>query len=778
MFVNDGFGDVLASTDALGRVIAFGVDALGRVKTRTDTHAGKSLTTTWTWDTAPNGIGRLHMLESPDGIKTYAYSQRGQLEGTTLSVAGESFTARMTYDDMGRVASVDYPQPLGELPFGVTYEHDNHGHRIGVRDTYTNDAYWQLTDVDQAGRYKGEMFGNGVTTARGYDHEKGALKSITTTKGAATIQQLSYDWDERLNLKSRTDARQPVNKTERFRYDALNRLTCAYFGLVENPNAPCDTSYGYAPNGNIVSKSDVGILSYTDPTHPHAVTNAAGDSFYHDAVGNQITRPGGVIITYTPFDLPKTITQGAKVTTFGYDGDQQRIRKTTSTTETIYFDDLYEQVKTTSGIEHRYHVHSPERVVAIVTRDGQEPGTRYLHVDHVGSIETTTKENGTIDERRSYDAFGARRNPEWGGSAIAFTSKTKKGFTGHEEADEYGLVNMKGRVYDPRIGRFTTTDPIIANVYNGQSLGAYAYVRNNPLAFVDPSGFTEEEARRLWRVEETPGQLGIHITFDPLPPPTPRPTPPPHAADVGAQAATTDVGTTGNGAAAPPQGATVVEKGSVGDAVWDGVGDAARGLWDDWTSTPLPTIERMYDAYDKGDAVDAFNVVNPLIAFANVSLANDDGDTYSVTRQSTAIGVTVIVGVVIGKVIGGQTGAGKGGKTTRGPPDDAAALNAARAARDAKAAEVGGLRPPARPATVTAGYHIETRQIAVGCSGGGCAEGKVVQQLGGDASKVKFTEAVRPRPDGPPFKQVPVCQNCETQYGREPFPSGTQFKGD
>ncbi|MBK9262014.1 MAG: RHS repeat protein [Polyangiaceae bacterium] len=73
-FVNDGFGDVLASTDALGRVIAFGVDALGRVQTRTDTHTGKSLTTTWTWDTAPNGIGRLHMLESPDGIKTYAYS--------------------------------------------------------------------------------------------------------------------------------------------------------------------------------------------------------------------------------------------------------------------------------------------------------------------------------------------------------------------------------------------------------------------------------------------------------------------------------------------------------------------------------------------------------------------------------------------------------------------------------------------------------------------------------------------------------------------------------
>ncbi|MBK9266154.1 MAG: hypothetical protein IPM54_41000 [Polyangiaceae bacterium] len=63
----------------------------------------------------------------------------------------------------------------------------------------------------------------------------------------------------------------------------------------------------------------------------------------------------------------------------------------------------------------------------------------------------------------------------------------------------------------------------------------------------------------------------------------------------------------------------------------------------------------------QGDAVDAFNVVNPLIAFANISLANDDGDTYSVTRQSTAIGVTVIVGVVVGKLVP-RRGAG----TTRG----------------------------------------------------------------------------------------------------------------
>jgi hypothetical protein len=55
------------------------------------------------------------------------------------------------------------------------------------------------------------------------------------------------------------------NKTERFRYDALDRLTCAYFSAIEDPFAPCATSYAYAPNGNMTFKSDVGVLSYDDP---------------------------------------------------------------------------------------------------------------------------------------------------------------------------------------------------------------------------------------------------------------------------------------------------------------------------------------------------------------------------------------------------------------------------------------------------------------------------------------------------------------------------------
>jgi RHS repeat-associated protein len=102
--------------------------------------------------------------------------------------------------------------------------------------------------------------------------------------------------------------------------------------------------------------------------------------------------------------------------------------------------------------------------------------------------------------------------------------------------------------------------------------------------------------------------------------------------------------------------------------------------------------------------------------------------------------------------------------------DAAKLLNVARDARDTLAGQVGK-----KVATVTAGYQTETGQVAAAaCGGGVCAETNVVTALGGDASKVKFTEAVRPRTG----KQVPVCPSCEATYGRDAFPPGTQFKTD
>ncbi|WP_437813338.1 RHS repeat-associated core domain-containing protein [Sorangium sp. So ce1078] len=559
-FTNDGFGELVTSTDALGRTMTFAYDPLGRARSRVDEDGAERRTTTWTWDTAAHGVGKLEALESPDGQKRYTYTGHGKLETVTLRIEGERTTlkSRLDYDDLGRVATVTYPTPAGAAPFVVVHDHDAHGHVLAVRDGATSLSYWRLTDVDSAGRFREEAFGNGVVTERDYYGDRQRLKSIITRSGVAEVQDLDYGYDARLNLTRRTDALQPQHRTERFRYDALERLTCAYFSATESAASPCAVRYDHAPNGNLTFKSDVGTLAYDDPQRPHAVTGAGADRFGYDAVGNQITRPGGVRVSYTPFDLPETITQGTSTVSFAYDGDQQRIRKTTPDEETLYFGDLYERVTAAASgrVEHRYYVHSPERAVAIVTRGGAGDGTRYVHVDHLGSVDALTDEDGDVIEQRSYDPFGRRRSPVWGEPAPAsFSSETTRGFTGHEGDDELGLVNMKGRSFDPRIGRFLTTDPIVQAPLSGQSWNPYSYVRNNPLSYVDPSGFQgEPEAPPILpiRSEVDPKRYSVELFYEPREKDQ-RDEGPHQAAELGATTAPVDVGTTGTSSGYTPQ---------------------------------------------------------------------------------------------------------------------------------------------------------------------------------------------------------------------------------
>lgn len=98
-------------------------------------------------------------------------------------------------------------------------------------------------------------------------------------------------------------------------------------------------------------------------------------------------------------------------------------------------------------------------------------------------------------------------------------------------------------------------------------------------------------------------------------------------------------------------------------------------------------------------------------------------------------------------------------------------LERARAARNQLAAQSGD-----EVATVTGGYNTRTGQVtAKGTQGdGNCAEHNVAATLGNNKAEIKFTEATRPRTG----EEVPVCTKCETRFGREKFPEGTQFKTD
>ena len=66
------------------------------------------------------------------------------------------------------------------------------------------------------------------------------------------------------------------------------------------------------------------------------------------------------------------------------------------------------------------------------------------------------------------------------------------GFTGDHTDQDFGVVNMHGRLYDPVSARFLSADPVMGNPLSTQRWNKYAYVENSPMRLVDPSGYDDE----------------------------------------------------------------------------------------------------------------------------------------------------------------------------------------------------------------------------------------------------------------------------------------------
>jgi RHS repeat-associated protein len=111
-------------------------------------------------------------------------------------------------------------------------------------------------------------------------------------------------------------------------------------------------------------------------------------------------------------------------------------------------------------------------------------GVYYLHADHLGSTSLTTDESGTVVARQLYYPYGSVR---WSEGILP----TDFGFTGQRAVPGSGLIFMHARYYHPYVGRFIQADTIVPEPGDPQSLNRFAYVTNNPLKFIDPSGHAE-----------------------------------------------------------------------------------------------------------------------------------------------------------------------------------------------------------------------------------------------------------------------------------------------
>jgi len=74
------------------------------------------------------------------------------------------------------------------------------------------------------------------------------------------------------------------------------------------------------------------------------------------------------------------------------------------------------------------------------------------------------------------------------------SSSERYRFAGHERDQRTGYDYMHARYYAPMAGRFFSVDPVRGDPAQPQSLNLYAYVRGNPINFVDPWGLKDQGA--------------------------------------------------------------------------------------------------------------------------------------------------------------------------------------------------------------------------------------------------------------------------------------------
>jgi RHS repeat-associated protein len=140
-----------------------------------------------------------------------------------------------------------------------------------------------------------------------------------------------------------------------------------------------------------------------------------------------------------------------------------------------------------------------------VAENSSTTGVRYFHKDHLNSSTVVTDTSGSLVRRIVYAPYGNE-------SASEGTAEVSYKYT-DKEKDTTGLYYFEARYYDPEIGRFISVDP------GKDGDNWYAYCRNNPVKYVDPTGKKAVQTITFHRVynsgnfglvaDENEGNLGI-----------------------------------------------------------------------------------------------------------------------------------------------------------------------------------------------------------------------------------------------------------------------------
>jgi RHS repeat-associated protein len=215
--------------------------------------------------------------------------------------------------------------------------------------------------------------------------------------------------------------------------------------------------------------------------------------------------------------------------TYKYSHRGQRVEKKTGQQHTLYLYDEQSQLMAeldAAGKITRQYVHAANVPIAVIDSNGDDEAalhqdtaawlqafidvghilrswsgsqdnTTWLHTNHLGAPEAATNAKGQLIWQASYSASGKARlnsvrpevskdRPELVGGPIAFALNLR--LPGQYADAETGLHYNLNRYYDPGRGQYLSPDPLAQAPGYPDGPNPYAYVRYNPLRYVDPQG--------------------------------------------------------------------------------------------------------------------------------------------------------------------------------------------------------------------------------------------------------------------------------------------------
>ena len=491
-------------TNALGQVTHLKHDGLGRL-VEVD---GPELSDTIRY--AYDGNDNLIQMEDPTGVTVYEYDQFDRL--TLITLASGRGSIGYTYDRADRITRLTYPNGIV-----VNYRYDV----IGRLETVSQGTNVTIYGYYPDGLLKSVRLPNGITSAYIYDRFARLTDLVYTNALGHLLTSFHYTMDnngnrtrvEEVRYQTHTigDPMNLVTNVYSYAYDTRNQLIQAGYpkGNV--------VSYNYDSNGNRLSVATdadgagpltpvIEYYNYGMDNRLEAITAANGatiERFHYDPMGNVIARitPAETIqYRHDRRNLVLEVSNGTDLIQYEYDGNGNRTARSVNGLHTAYVNDPNRSFTQTimelneSG-EAQTHIFGLGRISVALKENNS---TSYYIADALGSTTHLADSVGRFVRSYDYTAFG---DPEVLTEGEEKPDSNEYKFTGERFDSLTGLVYLRAREYDPRIGRFVTKDG--AGFVGGPNL--YIYAGNNPVNRTDPSGtdwrFPNEalpEVARIW----------------------------------------------------------------------------------------------------------------------------------------------------------------------------------------------------------------------------------------------------------------------------------------